>query len=141
MSTGFGWIDLCPHTKLAAFVDHLRDGHVMASRCTACGAISFPPRADCAACLHGEFEFVETRPRGKVVTFTTIEAAPAGFEDVAPYTLGVVDLEAGGRLVAWLGESIGGDELEIGMVVDVVPRTVERGEETRVLYTLERPKD
>jgi uncharacterized OB-fold protein len=140
MSTGFGWIDLCPHTKLAGFVDHLREGKLVASRCSACGATSFPPRADCARCLHDAFEFVPIGPRGVVVSHTTIEAAPAGFEDVAPYALCVVDLEDQGRLLAWLGESISPEEVRIGLPVEVVPRTRQRGEETRVLYTLEHPE-
>ena len=35
-----------------------------------------------------------------------IDAAPAGFEDETPFTVGVVDLTETGRLLAWFGETI-----------------------------------
>lgn len=139
MFSWFGKVSYVPHTKVSGFAGHLKDGRIMASRCTACGAVSFPPRADCASCLGGEFEFTELSGRGKVVTFTRIDAAPAGFEDVVPYTLGVVDLEETGRLLAWFGESIPEDAIRIGMDVQVVPRLFEELEEIKVHYTLERP--
>jgi len=47
----FGKVSYCPHTKVGAFADHLKDGRIMASRCTKCGFTSFPPRADCPSCL------------------------------------------------------------------------------------------
>ena len=102
----FGMVSYCPHTKVADFARHLKDGRLMGSKCTACGHTSFPPRADCAACRDGGFEFTEWSGRGSVVTFTRIAAAPAGFEDQVPFTVGVVDLEEGGRLLAWFGASI-----------------------------------
>ena len=111
----------------------------MGSRCTGCGHTAFPPRADCPKCLGGEFEFVEMSGRGTVVTFTRIDAAPAGFEDVAPFTQGVVDLEETGRLLAWFGESIDTEEIAIGMPVQVVPRIFEELEQIKVYYTLETP--
>jgi uncharacterized OB-fold protein len=141
MDVPFGWIDLCPHTKLAGFAGHLREGRLVASRCSACGDTSFPPRADCARCRAAEFEFVEIERRGRVVTFTTIAAAPAGFEDVAPYTLGVVDLRGGGRLLAWFGESLPEKEIGIGIDVEVVPRVREGSHGARLVLTLERPRD
>jgi len=141
MDAPFGWIDLCPHTKLVGFAEHLREGRLVASRCAACGETSFPPRADCARCRAGEFDFVEIDRHGRLVTFTTIAAAPAGFEEVAPYTLGVVDLREGGRLLAWLGESLSAGEIEIGIDVEVVPRVREGRRGARLVYTLERPQD
>lgn len=58
--------------------------------------------------------------------------------DVAPYTVAVVDLEEGGRLVGWIGDTIPVDEVEIGMEIQVVPRLFEELEEIRVYYTIER---
>ena len=55
----------------------------------------------------------------------TIAAAPIGFDDEAPNTVVVVDVEEGGRLLAWLGDTIPVDDLEIGMDVQVVPRVFE----------------
>lgn len=139
MFSWFGKVNYCPHTKVSAFADLLKTGRLAASRCVACGHVSFPPRADCPACLSGEFGWVEMSGRATIVTWTRIDAAPAGFDDLAPYTIGVVDLKETGRLLAWFGESIPEDEIRMGMAVQVVPRLFEEIAEIKVYYTLERP--
>jgi uncharacterized OB-fold protein len=111
----------------------------MGSKCKQCGFQSFPPRSDCPKCLSGEFEYFEMSGKGKVITYTRIDAAPAGFEDEAPFVQGVVDLDETGRLLAWFGESIAEEDVEIGMKVQVVPRMFEELEEIKVYYTLEKP--
>jgi uncharacterized OB-fold protein len=135
----FGKVNYTPYTKVADFARHLRNGHLMGSRCTACGATSFPPRADCEACMSGDFEFFEVSGKATLNTFTKIVAAPTGFEDVAPFTVGVVDLEDGGRALAWFGDSFSEDEIVIGMEVQVVPRIFEELEDIKVYYSLEQP--
>ena len=135
----FGKVNFCPHTKVDGFAAHLRAGRLMGSTCTACGQLSFPPRADCPACRHGEFTFTELSGKGKLLTFTTIAAAPAGFEHEAPFHLGVVDLEETGRLLAGFGESIDPGEIAIDMPLQVVPRLCEESESIKVHYTLEKP--
>jgi uncharacterized OB-fold protein len=135
----FGLVSYTPHTKVAAFAEHLREGRLVGSRCTACGVTAFPPRADCAACMSPEFEYAEVSGRGTLHTFTTIVAAPAGFEHLAPYVLGLVDLEDGGRALAWIGETVKPEEITIGMPLQVVPRMLEESEAIRVYYSLERP--
>ena len=139
MFARFGKISYCSHTKVADFVRHLESGRLMGSRCAACGNVTFPPRADCAVCRHGEFDFTELSGRGIVVTHTRIEAAPAGFEATVPFDLAVVELEQGGRLLAGFGATIAPAEIAIGMAVQVVPRRYEETEESQVDYTLERP--
>ena len=135
----FGKVSYCPHTKVSDFARHLKDGRLMGSRCAACEHLSFPPRADCPACRHGEFAYAEMTGQGTVVTYTTIAAAPAGFEDEVPFTVGVIDLVETGRLLAWFGETIPEAEIAIGMEVQVVPRMFEEEKKIKVYYTLERP--
>jgi uncharacterized OB-fold protein len=135
----FGKVNFVPYTKISAFAQHLKDGRLTGSRCKKCGETSFPPRADCSACLAGEFELVERSGKAKLLTFTKIVAAPTGFEDVAPYTVGVADLEDGGRILAWIGETIPEGEIAIGMALQVVPRIFEELEEIKVYYSLEKP--
>jgi uncharacterized OB-fold protein len=48
----------------------------------------------------------EISGHGTVYTHSTVASAPTGFDDIAPYTVAVVDLEEGGRLLAWIGETI-----------------------------------
>jgi uncharacterized OB-fold protein len=134
----FGIVNLAPHTKVAAFAEHLRAGRLMGSRCRACGTRTFPPRADCEACLSGDFELVEVSGRGRIVAWTRISAAPRGFESLAPYTLALVELEDGGRALAGLGESLPDEALAPGLEVRLAPRTHDDIEEIRVDYTVER---
>ena len=100
----FGKVNFVPYTRVSDFARHLKDGYLMGSRCKRCSEQSFPPRADCGACLSSEFEFVEISGKSKLLTFTKIVAAPTGFEEVAPYTVGVADLEDGdlAALNEWL---------------------------------------
>jgi len=135
----FGKVNFSPYTKVTEFANHLKDGHLMGSKCKQCGRESFPPRADCSACLSGDFEFTELSGQATLVSHTTIHAAPTGFEDVVPYTIGVVDLKETGRLLAWFGDSISGDDIEIGMKLQVVPQIFDNLPEIKVYYSLEKP--
>ena len=135
----FGKVNYTPYTKVSDFAQYLKDGYIMGSRCVKCGAQSFPPRADCDQCMSGDFEFFELSGKGKLHTFTKIVAPPTGFEDVAPYIVGVVDFDDGGKAVAWFGESIAEADIEIGMEVQVVPQIFEELEEIKVYYSLEQP--
>jgi uncharacterized OB-fold protein len=139
MFSWFGKVSFVPYSKVADFAIHLKDGRMMGSVCKSCGYATFPPRADCPECLSGEFEFKEYSGKGKVYTFSTIHAAPTGFDDEAPYTIVVVELEEGGRLMAWLGDTLKVDDIDIGTKIQVVPRLFEEAPEIKVYYTVEKP--
>jgi uncharacterized protein len=138
MFSWFGKVSFVPYSKVSDFAVHLKDGRLMGSRCRGCGYKTFPPVADCPKCMAGEFEFVEYEGRGTLHTFTKISAAPTGFEGVVPYTIAVVDLDEGGRLLGWFGDTIAEEERRIGMRVQVVPRVFE-ADEIKVYYTVETP--
>ena len=121
----FGLVNYTPHTKVAEFATYLKDGRLMGS--------------ECADCMSEAFEFIEVSGRGTVHTFTTISAAPSGFEQLAPYRIGLVDLEEGGRALAWFGDTLADAEPAIGMQVQIVPRMAEDSEAISVYYTFERP--
>jgi uncharacterized OB-fold protein len=135
----FGIVNFVPYTKVDGFADHLRDGRIMGSRCRQCGATTFPPRSDCTDCLGADFEFIEYSGLGALQTYTRIEAAPTGFELQAPYIVGVMDLREGGRALAWFGDTVQEEDIEIGMDLQLVPRMSEEEERIRVYYSLEMP--
>jgi len=139
MFSWFGKVSFVPYSKISDFAVHLKDGHLMGTVCKNCGYTTFPPRADCPECMSPSFEYKEYSGRGIIYTFTEIAAAPTGFEDQAPYTVAVVNLEEGGRLLAWTGATIARDEVRIGMAVQVVPQIFEESEKIRVYYSVERP--
>jgi len=133
----FGNVNFTPYTKVEKFADELRDGKLMGTKCKSCGEVYFPPRADCTKCMSNDMEWRGYSGKGKLVTFTTVHAAPTGFEDMAPYTIGVIDLVEGGRLLAWV-EGIKPEELRIGMELRAVPSIMEEVEELRVVYVLRK---
>lgn len=63
-----------------------------AARCSGCGKVFFPPRLVCNACRGRKFTPVTLPQAGTLETFTIIRVAPTGFEDQAPYAVGVVKL-------------------------------------------------
>lgn len=139
MFSWFGRVSFVPYSKVQDFAVHLKDGRLMGSRCKQCGYKIFPPRADCPQCMSGEFEFVEYSGKGTVWTYTRIDAAPTGFDRDVPYTCVVVELDDGGRLLAWSGETLPQADVKIGMKVQVVPRIFDDTPDIRVFYTVERP--
>ncbi len=58
--------------------------------------------------------------KGTVVSYTIINDAPEGFENQAPYTLGLIKLEEGPTVLAQLTDLDG--PVEIGMQVEMVTR-------------------
>jgi len=134
----FGKTNFTPYTKVDKFADYLHKGKLMGTKCKKCGEIYFPPRADCLKCMDDSFEWIEFSGKGTLNSFTTIHAAPKGFDDIAPYTIGIVDLLEGGRLLAWIGD-IPKDEIKNDMPVKVVPRIFEEIPEIKLYYTIEKP--
>jgi len=133
----FGKINFTPYTKVDAFADYLQKGKLMGTKCNKCGEIYFPPRADCIKCMSDKVDWIEFSGKGTLHSYTKIFAAPKGFEDMAPYTIGVVDLEEGGRLLSWL-KDISDSEIKIGMPVKVKPRIFEEIQEIKLYYSIEK---
>lgn len=133
----FGLVNFTPYTKVEDFAKELRDNKLMGTRCRNCGQKYFPPKADCPECMSSDMEWIEFSGKGKLATFTTIHVPPAGFEELGVYTLGVLDLEEGGRVVAWV-DGIEPEDLRIGMELRAVPMIMEEIEELKVVYVLRR---
>ena len=134
----FGKINFTPYTKVDKFADFLHQGKLMGTKCKNCNEIYFPPRADCLKCMDDKTEWIEYSGKGTLQSFTKIHAAPKGFDDIAPYTLGIVDLKEGGRLISWI-KDIPDKEIKVGMPVKIVPRIFEEIEEIKLYYTIEKP--
>jgi uncharacterized OB-fold protein len=89
--------------------------------CPHCKAKLFPPRDICPEC-GGEAKSLYTfSGRGEVYSHTTVQDAPAGFEENAPYTVALVKLEEGPLITAQLTD-IGDEAVEIGTPVEMVTR-------------------
>jgi uncharacterized OB-fold protein len=86
--------------------------HLLGSRCSACGAFSFPQQALCTQCFtEGTLKEHPLSNRGILYSFTIVERetlAPKGFK--VPYAYGYVDLPEGVRvlskIVDWKPETL-----------------------------------
>ncbi len=98
------------------FVDAPGGRSLAGARCRACGAVTFPVRAHCPACLEESVEVHPLSRRGRLYAFTTAEVGVPGLEP--PYSFGFVDLPEGVRVFSLLAGA--GVELTPGMTVELV---------------------
>ncbi len=117
----FGKVSFTAETKSAAFVDYLGQGKVMATKCKACGTTYFPPKMDCPSCLLSDMEWFEIKSDGKLITYTTVHYGPAGFEEDAPYTIGVGEFGDGVRIFSRFSKDIKVEDIKPGIKLKVVP--------------------
>jgi len=70
-------------------------------RCGSCGAFRYPPAVLCPECLSEEVAWKRVSGRGKVFSFVVFHRLyhPA-FEADLPYTVALVELEEGPRLIS-----------------------------------------
>ena len=89
-------------TFTARFWEALAEGRFVTTRCRACSRMSFPPQSHCADCLGREVEWIELSGHGRLYSATRVHAGPARFAAELPYTVGIIDLDEGLRLVTRL---------------------------------------
>ena len=129
----FGTVSFTSISKINDFIGHLEDGKVMASKCTECGFVFFPPRADCSHCLSASMEWNEVSGKGKLVTFSKLQFAPVGFEDDVPYSIALLDYgeyKVFGRIAGDLED----DEIKIGMEMTTAVNTLPNGQLNYVFH-------
>lgn len=103
-----------------------------AAKCTNCGKVFFPPRQVCNNCRGREFKDVHLSPEGTVETFTIIRVAPSGFEDEAPYAVGIVKLEDDVKITAQISDCEP-DDIKVGDKVKIEFRLVQEDGESGIL--------
>ena len=91
--------------------------------CPHCEAKLFPPRDICPECGQEAKTLYTFSGRGEVYSYTTVYEAPAGFEDNAPYTVALVQLDEGPVVTAQLTD-LDGQDVKIGMPVEMVTRKI-----------------
>lgn len=135
-------------TKVHGFVDGLERGELLASKCTMCGVLQYPPRSDCPHCLSSTFTWVPVTGIGRLLSFTTIYVAPDHFApDLArtapfscytyqPRPVGIVEMQNGLRVTGWV---VGLPEasLKVGMALAPRPEVLPDGRATIVLTKVE----
>ena len=102
------------------FWDGTKQHKLLLKKCAKCGNIDHPPYLYCAECWAEEHEWIETSGKGTLYAFTTVLlGAPLEFTDDIPYTIAMVDLAEGPRILTTIVDAKP-EELEVGMEVEVV---------------------
>jgi len=98
-----------------------RGNYVIGSKCKECSALFFPSRRRCPKCESNEMEDYKFKGNGEIYSYSTIHYPPAGFEKQVPYTVAIVKLDEGPKMVAQIVDF---EHLEIGMKVESCIRKV-----------------
>jgi len=106
-----------PETHLftiESFYHFIKEGKMMAAKCKKCDTLLLPPRPVCTNCFSEDFEWVELKGKGKLLTYTVIHVAPPQYQSMTPYAVGIVKLEDGPNLPGMI-RGIEPEKIKIGM--------------------------
>ncbi|MFQ5987107.1 MAG: Zn-ribbon domain-containing OB-fold protein [Thermoplasmata archaeon] len=107
------------HTRIHPFFQHLQEGRLTTTRCTACEEVLWQPRVICPHCNADEMEWIDLPQEGEIFAFTSVKVgAPLGMEADLPFVVGMVKLKGTDLQIL---ARIDGDEesLRIGQPVRV----------------------
>jgi uncharacterized OB-fold protein len=104
-----------------------------ANRCTKCDKVHYPPRRACDACGGRDFQPTTMPFSGKLVTYTVIRVPPSEFADLAPYAIGVVELDNGVRMHCQLADC-DFDKLKVGLPVKLEFRRIQEDGEAGMIH-------
>ncbi len=96
------------------------------TKCETCGTIYFPPRVICPKCRRkGKIvPFKNFSGKGKIVSWSVVYTPPAGFEELAPYILAIIELEEGPRVLAQVVDAKE-EDMAPGKEVELVTRRMQ----------------
>ncbi len=103
---------------------HIKERYnLIGTRCKTCGSVYFPSRNICPKCRRkGELEEFKFSGKGKVYTYSIVRTPPKEFENIAPYIVGIIELEEGARITSQIDCDL--NKIDIGMPVKVVFRRI-----------------
>jgi uncharacterized OB-fold protein len=79
----------------------LQAGKLTFQRCRNCANAWLPPREECPRCLEPDFEWESASGRGTLVSWCVYHRTPLPeFRDRTPYTVYIVELAEGPRLIS-----------------------------------------
>lgn len=97
--------------------------HLIGSKCTVCGEVTFPASSFCPQCCRETTEKVPLSRRGRLHSFTVQRFKPPppykGREPFEPYGVGMIELPEGLRVTAVLDESDPA-KLKVGLEMELI---------------------
>lgn len=107
-----------PTEDSAPFWEAAFKGELRMQQCGSCGHVRFPPSLQCPRCLSDDATWARMSGRGRIYSWVVVhQSQHPAFNPDAPYNVVIVELDEGPRLH---GNLVGGDEIHIGMAVEVV---------------------
>ncbi len=97
--------------------------NLLASQCTACDVVYFPPREICPTCRRaslGKMERLSLSGDGAILEWTLVHKPAPGYEGHVPYVIALVKTREGPILT--------------GQIVDVDPATLKEGVPVRATF-------
>jgi uncharacterized OB-fold protein len=107
--------------------------HFFGSFCPKCQKTYFPKREYCLQCGENGLEKLEIHNPGRLISFSVIRNAPAGFEGQAPYIVGIVELAPKIRVTAQI-INIDPKKLKIGQKLISVFRRISVADPESVIH-------
>lgn len=123
----FGTVSFTGITKTNDFISYLEDGKVTGTKCKDCGAVFFPPRADCSQCLQSNMEWFEVSGNGKLLSFSELKYGPVGFEEDLPYIIALLDY-GDYKVFGRVSKDISYKDLTVGMELKAEANTLPNGQ-------------
>lgn len=96
------------------FYKNINQGKLLGAKCKKCGKVHLPPRPICDGCYSREFDWSTISTTGKLLTYTIIHIAPAQFQSMTPYAMGIVELENGLKILGMI-KDVALEQIKIGM--------------------------
>ena len=108
---------ITPETR--HFWEGTRSGELRLQKCASCNHVYFPPRPFCPRCASGEVNVIAASGRAALYSYVIHHRPAPGF--VPPYSIAVVQLEEGPRMMANIVEVEQTPEaLQLDMPLEVV---------------------
>jgi uncharacterized OB-fold protein len=102
-------------------------GRLSFQRCADCGYLRWPPGALCPECWSAASAWEAVERGGSIWSFGVYDRAfDAAFEEAVPYVVGLVELDAGPRMIANVVD-IAAEDVTVGMRVCAVFEPVTDG--------------
>lgn len=88
-----------PTPETRDYWEGARRGELRLQRCGTCAHVYLPPRPFCPRCASREVEAFTASGRGRLHSYVINYRPALGFEEEAPYSIAVVELDEGPRLM------------------------------------------
>ena len=75
--------------KIKKFYEGISEGKVLATKCSSCGEVYFPPQSYCSKCGSNSMDWIELSGTGELLTYTIINVKPQSFSHYSDYAVGI----------------------------------------------------